>query len=519
MVQSSLNDVGFLDRVICAIAPKIGHERLCYRELNQRYIERSSTRSYDIARRGRSTQGWRAAGTSATAEIAGALSLSRSRARDLVRNNPYATSALNKLQAKIVGTGINPRIERMAGGKKIPDQTRHDIMSDWASFSENCTADGLTDFSGLQSLVARTVPESGEALVLYEPRPTSFGLRIPLQMRILEPDYLDDTKNAILDNGGVIVAGVEFDRYLRRVAYWLFDDHPGEYFISRRGSLQSRRISAEWVDPVFNMLRPGQVRGMTWFAPVALKLHDIGDYEEAELVRKKIEACHVGFITRQTGAASQTQEGLKRDESGRVIETMSPGILLRGAPGEDVKFNNPSGTTGATEYLTQQLHAISAGLGLPYFMMSSDVSATNYSSARAAMLDFWDFLDHWQYNMMVPMMCRKAWQRFARYRTAGLGKSIDPTLNIVWTPPTRPFVDPVKDAEAAKAQVRSGFKTWRQVVSETGYDPDDILDECEDTNQRFDEKGLILDCDPRRVQASGKNQDKSKEEGAADAEK
>jgi capsid protein len=34
-----------------------------------------------------------------------------------------------------------------------------------------------------------------------------------------------------------------------------------------------------------------------WFAPVILKLRDLDDYDDAELVRKKIEACFAAFVT------------------------------------------------------------------------------------------------------------------------------------------------------------------------------------------------------------------------------
>ena len=33
---------------------------------------------------------------------------------------------------------------------------------------------------------------------------------------------------------------------------------------------------------------------MPWFAPVILKLRDLDEYDDAELVRKKIEACFQG---------------------------------------------------------------------------------------------------------------------------------------------------------------------------------------------------------------------------------
>lgn len=486
-----------LDRLICALAPERGHKRLVFKELAARQIATMGKRSYDIARLGRSTEGWRAMGTSASSEIGGALSIARNRSRDLVRNNPYADSAISKLQKKIVGTGINPRVSN------IETQKRKRIMAAWDAFSENCDPQGLLDYPGLQSLAARTVAESGEALIVYRPRPSKWKLQIPLQVEVLEPDYLDHTKTVILESGNVVIQGVEFDKDKRRVAYWLFDHHPGDGLLVARGSLQSHRISADYVDHVFDMLRPGQVRGLPWLASAALKMRDLADYEEAELVRKKIESCTVAFVTRAGTASSLTQQGLEQDSQGRSIEQMAPGMIHYGRPGEGIEFNNPSSMQGTGEYIIQQLKAIAAGIGTPYHILTGDVSQANYSSTRAAMLDFWDLLDHWQHLMMVPMMGRKTWSRFESLCVAR-GIEVPEDRRVLWTPPARAMIDPLKDTEAEKNAQRLGLKTWDESVAARGYDPDDVMAEHTARFKKFDENGLVFDGDPRRVQLSGK---------------
>ncbi len=100
-----------------------------------------------------------------------------------------------------------------------------------------------------------------------------------------------------LPNGGFIVQGVEFDPLGRRRAYWMFPVHPGEVAMFRRASLTSQPVPASSVLHLFDRLRPGQVRGVPWLAPVILKLRDLDEYDDAELVRKKIEACFAAFVT------------------------------------------------------------------------------------------------------------------------------------------------------------------------------------------------------------------------------
>src|SRR5690606_27084232 len=123
------------------------------------------------------------------------------------------------------------------------------------------------------------------------------GLPVPLQLQVLEPDHLDAGRNETLADGGYILQGVEFDPLGRRRAYWLFPVHPGEAGIMGRGALVSRPAPARQILHLFERLRPGQVRGVPWFAPAILKLRDLDEYDDAELVRKKIEACFAAFVT------------------------------------------------------------------------------------------------------------------------------------------------------------------------------------------------------------------------------
>jgi hypothetical protein len=137
------------------------------------------------------------------------------------------------------------------------------------------------------------------------------GLPVPFQLQVLEPDHLDNGKTEDMADGGYILQGIEFDALGRRRAYWLFPVHPGE---TRGRSLASRPVPARQVLHLFERLRPGQVRGVPWFAPVILKLRDLDDYDDAELMRKKIEACFAAFVT-----GAQDEETYRVETYGKVV--------------------------------------------------------------------------------------------------------------------------------------------------------------------------------------------------------
>jgi lambda family phage portal protein len=329
-------------------------------------------RAYEGAKPGRRTEGWVATGSGANAEIGPALGRLRDRSRDLVRNNPYAAKAVTALVSNMVGTGLMPRaVAEDAGVAARADRL-------WTAFAAAADADGLTDFAGLQALIARSLVESGEVLVRLLERRSEDGLPVPLQLQVLEADHLDSLRTGALGDGGHILQGVEFDALGRRRAYWLFPAHPGE---ARGGALVSSRIPARHVLHLFERLRPGQVRGVPWFAPAMLKLRDLDAYDEAELVRKKIEACFAAFVT---GVQDEETLGRARIEpDGTRVETFEPGMIEYLEPGRDVRFAAPAASGGYAEYLRLQLHAVAAGVGLTYELMTGDLSQVNYSrSAR-----------------------------------------------------------------------------------------------------------------------------------------
>jgi capsid protein len=61
-----------------------------------------------------------------------------------------------------------------------------------------------------------------------------------------------------------------------------------------------------------------------------MKLRDLDEYEEAELVRKKIEACFAAFVRTGDGSRTLADSATTTDAAtGKVTrtETLSPGMI------------------------------------------------------------------------------------------------------------------------------------------------------------------------------------------------
>src|SRR5690606_17460671 len=108
-------------------------------------------------------------------------------------------------------------------------------------------------------------------------------------------------------------------------AYWLFPDHPGDIGLPLSRQFSSLRVPADGVIHLFKRDRVQQ-RGVPWGAPVIRPLRDLDDWSNAELVRKKTEACLVGIVT----AADDAEQGIApsvTDSDGNIIERFEPGLI------------------------------------------------------------------------------------------------------------------------------------------------------------------------------------------------
>lgn len=467
--------MNWIDTVVGYINPKAGLMRAKNR------VALEAMRKYDAASTGRRTSGWYATGSSANAETAESLNKLRDRARELVRNNPYAKNAIDVIVTNTIGTGIVPR----------PRKNAEILLENWHRWAstKKCDYENQHTFYGLQALAMRTIAESGE--VIIRKRMVNDKTN-PLRLQILEPDFIDSTKNFPENSGGgYTIQGIEFDKSGKRVAYWLWSRHPGD---STTSSLKSERVEADGILHVYSVDRPGQVRGVPFGASAMLRLRDFDDYEDAQLMRQKIAACFSVFV--QDASADAIGGSNSSDE---LPERVEPGIIEKLPAGKTVTFASPPAAEGYGEYTRKVLQAIAIGYGVTYEALTSDLSNVNFSSGRMGWLEFHRRIVHWQNNIIIPRICDEVWLWFITASRITGGATEDVLVD--WTPPRREMIDPEKETNAIILAIRSGLTSWQEAVREQGYDPDTILNQIESDNKNFDEKGIILDIDPR-VEAS-----------------
>jgi lambda family phage portal protein len=480
----------WIDRVTAPIAP-----RWTLRRQHARAAIEMMQRHYEAAESGRRTQGWRRSSGDANAVVGPVLASLRENARDLVRNNPYAESALSTIADHAVGWGIRAKPE--------PENKRAlDAWQAWAD-STDCDADGRHDFAGLQKLVMRTTVESGEVLVRRRFRRPEDGFALPLQLQILDPDFLDTTKDTLLKGGpgNLIIQGIEYDLIGRRVAYWLFRDHPGS---GLPGSLTSQRIPASEIRHVFKPIRPGQVRGVTWFAPVLLRFKDFDEFEDATLMKQKIAACLAVLTSDVDGSASALGTV---DPANPLVDSLEPGMIANIAPGRDVKIVDPPQARDYDAYSKTVLRAIATGLGVTYEDLTGDYQDLPFSAARMSRIRHWARVEDWRWRILIPQFCEPAWEWAMEAGVImGLVDGRDGHPKAEWSAPPAPMVDPVNEGLAIQRNVRAGIQSLSDALRERGMDPKTVFTEIAADNAKLDSLGIILDSDPRQMTQAGQLQ-------------
>ena len=149
-----------------------------------------------------------------------------------------------------------------------------------------------------------------------------------------------------------------------------------------------------------------------------------------------------------------------------------------------------------------QLHAVAAGVGLTYELLTGDLSQVNYSSIRAGLIEFRRRMEALQWQLLVPGLCQPVWRRFVLAAQAA-GKLPDGDIAADWTAPRFEAVDPMKDIQADILAVRAGVMTLKEAIARQGYEPAQVLAEIAAINAELDALGITLDTDPRRSTRTG----------------
>lgn len=469
--------------------------------------------AYEAAATGRRMGTWGTSSAGPNSAGLSSLPTIRARSREIIRNNPFGLKAKRAYVTNMVGTGIKPRWKLKGVSEAIKEEL-HELWEDW---TDEADATGTTDFYGMQASAAESQYESGEVFVRMRPRRPEDGLSVPLQLQMIESDFVDVNLNSTLNNGNTIQMGIEYNQVGQRVAYHMFRAHPGDSspLSNAKNRFGTVRVPASDILHIYKADRPGQIRGIPELSTVLVRLHELDQYEDAELVRKKVAAMFAGFITRDaadtadTNPFTGTDEG--EDDNGIDITGLEPGMLQELEDGQQITFSQPADVGGNLEpWLKNMLRSIASGANCTYEQLTGDLSSVNFSSLRAGLIEFRRYIEMLQWSLLIFQFCRPVANRWIEQAVlSGAIPLAEYRSNkrkfhrVDWQPQAWAYVKPLEDAMTAAIEIRNGVNSRNKVCAAKGYDVEEIDRENAEDNARADGAGLVYDTDPRNTNKSG----------------
>ncbi len=419
----------------------------------------------------------------------------RNRARDVSSNDWSGESGIQKWTTSLIGIGITPRF------KRIKSKTRKLELTDlWNDFVALADADCVLNLYAMQTLVVRSWLDAGEVFVRRRARFNDEGLPVPLQLQIIEAEFcpmMDVDSYQGLPVGHRIRSGIELDKRGKRVAYWLYKEHPGDGAMMMGLPDEMVRVAASDICHVFEPKRPGQLRGVSMLAPVLNRLKTIENYDDATLTRQQMANMVVGFITRGLPSAGDDDDINPMTNADNVagpsgpLVGMQPGLLQELDDGQSIEWSNPpEAGTDYPNYMRTQHMGTSAAAGLPYELFSGDIKEVSDRTLRVIINEFRRFAEQRQWQIVIPMMCQRVIEWFALAAILA-GKAtpeeFDDIRRVEHAPHGWQHIHPVQDPQGKKLEVDSGFRSRSSVVGERGDDVETVDDEIQADDLRQQE--------------------------------
>ncbi len=479
-----MNVAESLDKLVGVFSPRAEVKRRYYRAINLR-----ASNKYAAAKTNRMTGAWSPTDSGVNDIIEASNSEVRNRVRQLVRDFPYFARALNILVDYTVGEGIiyQSRVKDSAGNltKKINQQNE----DAWNRFAEEADIAGKLHLYEMMRLAKRQDAESGE-FVLVKTKSNAQNRFIPLAYQLYETDWLCDWNRKPNRESNEISQGVEFNRYTGKVAAYHFYKPDSMY------RMETERIPANNVIHGFQTLRPGQLRGISPFAPGVLVARDLSDHMDATLDQAKMASKWLAFVT--SPDAMNRQLGVETDsDTQQSIEELENGIIEYLNPGEEIKFPpNPHPNDTFDPFVRLILMMFCAVSGAPYELISMDYRGMNYNTGRTSRNDFMHQLKPVK-NRHVRQFCEPVLRDFmdtavmaGRLSHPNYFNNPYPYLSAYWQGPGQASIDPLKETKAHVDQIKASINSPQRICRARGDDFYEIVKELQEAKQAVDGAGL-----------------------------
>jgi lambda family phage portal protein len=458
------------------------------------------------------------------------------RARDLVRNDGWGTGSTNRIVDNAIGAQFRLvskpdffalRTLDKAFDAKWAEEFSAVVEAGWRMYADDparyCDATRTQTMVQMfhLALTHKVIDGEGLGVLLYLPEFVGeYGARNATTLQIVDPDRLSNP-NMQVDTADCR-GGVEIDGFGAPIAYHVRRAYPWDWYDAAESMIWDRvPRETPWGRPIvvhdFDRERAGQHRGLSVMTPILARLKMLTKYDGAELQQAILQTVFGTFITSPFDQGQVTNalqdpddpeitayQGLRADFHQAKQLTLGGVRLPTMAPGEDIKTVTASRpANNFADFEHAMLRNVAAALGLSAAQVSQDWSRTNYSSARAELLDAWKTLARRRADFAIGFASPVygAWleEEFDKGRVplpanapsfAGARAAY---MRSRWIGPGRGWIDPVKERQGEVLGLDAGFSTLEQASAEmNGADWREMIEQRAVEVARFKELGLKL---------------------------
>ena len=437
------------------------------------------------------------------------LELGNARAEDLARNHGIAAGGIQLHVDNIVGHSFRlsakPMWKRLGISEEDARSWATDVEAAFTEYAEdpvNCWIDAeqRRTFTMIIREAVATHTRLGESMAVGEYF-SRVGSPLNTCIKMVNPQRVSNPNGAT--DGRLLRGGVEMNQHGAAQAFHVREpDYFGLGMMSGMGG-QWKRIdrTTSWGRlkflHVFEPSGDGNSRGANQFMSVMSRLKMLDKYQSTHLQNAVVNAMYAAVIESELGSEQafdiigDGNAGIEKLQNymGVVAQYhQAANIRLDGVkiphlmPGEDLKLLTPGNTgQGFAEFESAILRYIAAGMNVSYEQLARDYSKTNYSSARASMLETWRYM----MGRRKTIASRLATMIYSLVLEELIDRNIVPLpkkakLNFYeaksawcrcnWIGAGRLQIDGLKEVKESVLRIESGLSTYEKELANMGED-------------------------------------------------
>lgn len=496
---------------------------------------------------------WAPALRSADADIMPDKSMLDARARDMGRNDAYVQWGAQQHRDSIVGSFyfLNSKPDYKALGRTAEwaEEFQQEVESKftiWAESPQNWVdASRTNSFTQLIRLAIGVFVYSGEALATAEWMPAR-GRDYRTAVQMIDTDRLSTPPEHM--NDPRVRGGIRHDRYGAPITAYIRVQHPNEYRqqFPRSGNWWKevdfrKPWGRQMVIHLKDQQRVDQTRAVSDLSAGLREIAMTRKFRDVTLQNAVLNASYAATVESELPTEvvfAQLGQGMDLGDAinsyaatymGQVAQwaSKSNNLHLDGAkvphlfPGTRFQLR-PAGTPGGVgqEFESSMLRYIAASLGISYEELSRDYTKTNYSSARAAMLATWRFMQARKRivadsfaNAIFRLWLEEAINndRLDTFRAAESGMlytdgyqntMFDALAVAEWIGAARGQIDELKETQAAVLRIKYGLSTHEYELGRLGKDWRRVFAQKEREQKEMEARGIVLLEDGKMMNAA-----------------